>query len=128
MIDVEVLTKQMIQKDKNIFPGLMSVGAIVKLCNSVWFAHNSYRTHPQMKRSFANGNDSYCCHAELNALAKVPRQSRNKVQLYVFRVLRNGTLTMGKPCTICQKYLFYQGVKQNNIYYTDWNGDWQRMS
>src|SRR3990167_2134544 len=111
MINVETLTKQMIKEDKNIFPGLMSVGAIVKLCKSVWFAHNSY-----------------CCHAELNALAKVPRQARNKVELFVFRSLRNGTLTMSKPCCICQQYLFKEGVKSKNIYFTDWCGKWQRMS
>jgi len=61
-------------------------------------------------------------------LAKVPRQARNKVELFVFRSLRNGTLTMSKPCCICQQYLFKEGVKSKNIYFTDWCGKWQRMS
>ena len=48
----------------------------------------------------------------------------NKV-VHVARFLRDGTVTMAKPCYFCQKYLRSNGV--TSVKYTDWDGQWQKM-
>lgn len=66
-------------------------------------------------------------HAEMDAVMKVPRSSRARAKVFVFRFLKNGKLSMAKPCKMCQGFLEEQGVKVQNVYFTDWNGEWQRL-
>ena len=45
--------------------------------------------------------------------------------VYVSRFLSDGTATMARPCSFCQKCLYESGIKR--VRYTDWTGKWQKM-
>ena len=115
---------------KEQFPSNKCVVAFACINKHVWVGNNSKKSHPQMQKHYRNGMENSCHHAEFSALAKVPRQSRHKAEIYVVRFLRNGDVTMAKPCLKCQQYLLDNGVNFKNVYYTDWiwAGKWSRLS
>lgn len=61
-------------------------------------------------------------HAEVDAINVDVKSSD---VLYVFRVRRDGRLTMAKPCSDCAYKIGLAGIKK--VYYTDWDGTWQRL-
>ena len=83
--------------------------------------NNMCKTHPLMhqynpnRHKFATGT-----HAEVQAMIGVERQHIRGADLYVVRVLKNGSLTMAKPCLICQRVMEAMGIR--NVYYTTANG------
>jgi len=101
--------------------------AYAVLGKSFFIGTNRRKTHPEALRVFPNGNDSSWLHAEIDVVMKVPRDSRASVKLFVVRFLKNGDITMAKPCPMCQDYLNKQGVNLNNVWYTDWCGKWRRL-
>ena len=94
------------------------VTAIAELGKSRWVATNRIGSHPASPRC--------ATHAEVAVMGKIPRQSREKVILRVYRTRRDGTIGMAKPCVFCQAYLFRQGIKNSNVYWTNNNGEWER--
>lgn len=52
-------------------------------------------------------------------------EARPSDVLYVVRFLADGTVTMAKPCELCQNMINSYGVKK--VYYTDWEGNWNRL-
>lgn len=101
------------------------LAAVAIIGKTSWFGNNNRKSHPRMVKKFSNGQENSCCHAEVSALLKVPRRCRHMVELYVVRFLRNGKVTMAKPCVMCQRYLKQHKIK--HIYYTNWDGGWDRM-
>jgi len=116
---------QSLSKTYDLRPAGKLVIAVAILGKSRYLGVNEYRTHPDMYSLKASGIVVCYVHAEQRAIAKVPRQSRSKVSLYVFRVLKSGGLTMAKPCPLCQIYLQREGVE--DIHYTDWSGAWRSL-
>lgn len=94
------------------------VTAIAELGHSRWVATNRPGTHPCCPR--------FATHAEVAVMGKIPRQCRENVIIRVYRVRRDGSIGCAKPCKHCQLYLFREGVRNKNIYWTDDNGIWMR--
>ena len=78
----------------------------------------------KFRRRFRNTRAfGYEVHAEvdlINKLDKVPER------IFVARFLKDGNLTMARPCPHCQCFLRHKGVKR--VFYTSWDGSWQEMS
>lgn len=125
-----IINDLFVLSDKKDFPSGKMVVAIAILGRSVFVGKNGRKTHPAYVREHRNGDKSACYHAECSAIAKVPRQSRHSVRLYVVRFLRNGSISMAKPCNLCQDYLKQNGIEVKNIFYSDWewNGTWKRLA
>ena len=72
-------------------------------------------------------------HAEVDAVNNLPfTDKRNKVNLFVFRTNKKGNvLTMSKPCDNCMCYIHknmaLKGYRLHRIYYTDFEGDLNRI-
>lgn len=94
----------------------VTVTAIAELGKSRWVATNRIGSHPASPRC--------ATHAEVAVMGKIPRQSRNKVILRVYRTKRDGTIGIAKPCLYCQVYLFREGINSKNVYWTDEEGKW----
>ncbi len=59
-------------------------------------------------------------HAEVDAIAKLPYQHRNKAYaIYIYRFDNQGRPALAKPCIICQTLIKTIGIK--HIYYTTAN-------
>jgi hypothetical protein len=123
MINLNDIRNTLFQISKKDFPAGKMVAAVAVRGKTTWFGANSRRSHPRMVRKFRNGEEGSCCHAEVNALLQVPRQCRPNIELYVIRFLRNGAITMAKPCDYCQDFLEENNVPFRNVFYTDWNWD-----
>lgn len=109
------------------------VGCIIVYKNSVisvGYNKNS-KTHPLQKkynnyRGF-DTNASKCnnsLHAECAALSKIKYYDIDwkKVNVFVYRIRKDGTKGMAKPCQACEELIKDMGIK--NVYYsTDigWN-------
>jgi cytidine deaminase len=80
------------------------------------------------KANLVRGLDAPGICAEERVLRNLPRcaMGGNRV-MYVARVLRlDGSASMAKPCSKCQRLLARAGIKK--VYYTNWDGNWQKMS
>jgi len=107
-------------------PGKAHVCACAIKGRTFWLGYNKQKSHPSAKREYKHkGTESCFLHAEIDAIVKVPRDTRAKIKLFVFRFLKDGTLSMAKPCDMCQNYLKQQGIK--NVIYTNWGGQWTRL-
>ncbi len=84
---------------------------------------NSYKTSPSALRTCYDGDAVAAQHAELAVLSAYNATPRDT--LYVVRFAHDGTLTMAKPCPMCQKAIETYGV--GKVYYTNWEGDWVRL-
>lgn len=61
-------------------------------------------------------------HAESLALYRAKGKGDT---LVVVRILKNGSLTMSAPCSLCFAYAKRCGIKR--IFFSDWNGSIQEM-
>lgn len=75
-----------------------------------------------LRRYEDNGKTIQTIHAEVALVLKM-RQAPPKIN--VVRFLKNGTVTMAKPCIHCQNFLRHRGVKL--VRYTNWDGEWEEM-
>lgn len=126
MFDFTLIKKQALSRPKSEFPNNKVMASVALLGNSRFVGFNNFKTHPSMLKMCRDSSIESCScnHAEVSALAKVPRQCRHKVELYVMRFLANGNVSMAKPCSRCEKYLQENDVDFRNVFYTDWNGEW----
>ena len=62
-------------------------------------------------------------HAEMSVLHAC--NGRKGDTLFVVRFLSDGSITMAKPCPLCEQMIKDHGIRK--VYYTDWNGEWQRL-
>lgn len=84
---------------------------------------NTYKTHPLMYR-FSKDHTKICLHAEIDALVRLSaRYGLTDLQdfgfdVYVARVLKDGTTALAKPCGTCMGALVGLGINYNHIYWT----------
>ena len=96
------------------------------------FAAAAQKTGGVKKLAFGNNStDAYfgmnSRHAEMDVLRKINvkyfQKSREKLDLYVIRITKNGTMAESKPCMYCIKMLATSGINIKWIYYSTDNGD-----
>jgi len=83
---------------------------------------NERATAKFFRRYDDSGNVSQTIHAEVALVLKM-RRAPDKIN--VVRFLKDGTVTMAKPCAHCQNFLRLRGVK--TVRYSNWNGEWEEM-
>ena len=96
------------------------LGAVVFNKSKTSVGWNSYKTHPNLRHY-----EYPCLHAEAHAMIKFGLDNCNGCDILVTRILRNGSLTMAKPCNECQQLMRTYGIR--NTYYTDWQGQVKRL-
>lgn len=76
---------------------------------------NSYKSHTLQAR-FAKNPEQICIHSEIAAIAKALRFTKGKplykYNLYVARLLADGSTGIAKPCAGCQSAILEFGIKQ----------------
>lgn len=83
---------------------------------------NRNKTHPRAVRTFEDNSQAACLHAEMDALiAAQPGDT-----LEVLRWLKDGRLTMAKPCEHCQKWIRESRIRK--VRYTNWEGQWETLT
>lgn len=78
---------------------------------------NILKTHPLLVKY----TNFPFLHAESSCIIHHGMDNCYGCDLYITRVKKNGTMTMAKPCDICQALMMEVGIK--NFYYTDWSGN-----
>jgi len=63
-------------------------------------------------------------HAEVDLVLNL-RHGPPPEKIHVVRFLKDGTLTMARPCIHCQNFLRHAGVRR--VRYTNWDGQWEEM-
>ena len=120
------LTENKLKKIKNIAlsngDDFHVVAVLVRKKSIVKIKANAQQNHPKFKRVYKDKVESYQLHAEMNVL----RFSRPGDIIYVFRFLKDGTITMAKPCVFCQGFILKYGIKE--VYYSDWNGNLKKLT
>lgn len=88
---------------------------------------NCQKTHPLQRELNRERFDvdpiNHWKHAELSALLPIMNRKDiewNKVKLYIYRELKNGTKAMSRPCPACSRLIRELGIKK--VYYTTDNG------
>ena len=84
---------------------------------------NKYKTHPLMYQ-FSKDHNKICLHAEIDVLLQLIGWTGQYTgvlnltnwDIYVARVLKDGTPALAKPCDTCMGALNYFGIR--NIYHT----------
>lgn len=76
-------------------------------------------------RKAKDGTRIFSVHAELDLLLELQRTGKRvPKKITVVRFLKNGELSMSRPCLGCRKYLRAAGVEQ--VKYSDWNGNFKQ--
>ena len=89
---------------------------------------NQNKTHPIQKyynryRDFVNDNGTLDkLHAEIDCISKIKYMDIkwDKVKIFVYREMFDGSMGMARPCPACMQYMKDMGIK--NIYYTTNDG------
>ena len=97
--------------------------AFVKNKNSYYWGVNSSRLSAKFERKYPDGSFGYRIHAEMDLIRKFPPGALRQVN--VIRFKKDGSVTMSKPCTHCQRFMKAHGVKK--VRYTNWDGEWEEM-
>lgn len=99
------------------------IGCVIVLGNKVVASTcNTEKGHPVQNeynryRGFYDGVGKL--HAEIRALAQIKHLNlpSNKLEVYIWRCLKDGTLALARPCPACRAALIDAGIR--HIYYTD---------
>ena len=90
---------------------------------------NMDRTHTAQatynKWRFKEHSNNYLpekCHAEIACLSKIKYLDIDfdKIHLYIYRELKDGTIAMSKPCRACMAAIKQLGIK--HLHYTTYDG------
>lgn len=68
------------------------------------------KTHPQMQK-FCRQRHTLGLHAEVHCAIGVPMADLDGAELYVARVLRDGSTALARPCGVCREFLRSVGVR-----------------
>ena len=83
---------------------------------------NLKKTHPYL----AKYTEYPYLHAESHVVLSYGIDNCKGLDIYVTRVLKDGTLTMAKPCKVCMRILREVGIR--NVFYTNWYGKTETIS
>lgn len=116
--------------------GSFRLASLVVIGKSMFVGTNHYKTHPELLMEDKHSGEHYSSHhAEMDALLKAKRalgtsfdRHVKKMKLFVLRVDRRGNITMAKPCRHCERKLMNAGLLRKNIYFTNYNGEWETMN
>jgi len=88
---------------------------------------NSNKTHPLQKEynkeRFDCDYTPHYIHAEIHALSSLLNDDSinwKKVHIYIYRIYKNSSYGLARPCLSCMKLIKHLGIK--NIHYTTNNG------
>ena len=101
---------------------LQKMGAvIVKRKRVLGEGQNSRKTHP-LQRRFSNHDLKTAIHAEIAAIVDALRnheiEELRGSEIFVARIMKNGSTGKAKPCTSCQKALDEYGISA--VYWTEY--------
>jgi deoxycytidylate deaminase len=70
------------------------------------------KSHP-LQQKYARGIDfTMGLHAEVDSCLGVSRNELEGAELYVARILKDGTTALSKPCEVCYRFLVNVGIKK----------------
>ena len=85
---------------------------------------NGRKSHPLQRYynafRFSDERANHLMHAEIDAIVKAKEFLGDDTSIYVYRVLRNGTTAMCRPCVGCLRALKDYGIKR--VFYTTGDG------
>ncbi len=105
--------------DFHVAAGLFRRGKLVKLETNGGF----HRSATRYLWSLEFEKTEHVC--ESHAETKVIKNAKPGDKVVVLRFLKDGSITMAKPCSICQLKLKQVGL--TNVVYTNWEGEFQRL-
>jgi deoxycytidylate deaminase len=73
---------------------------------------NSYKTDPTMLRYYSRVADWTGLHAEMAAIKGLRPEQIEGSTIFIFRLLRDGTQGLARPCQACCRYLADWGVRR----------------
>lgn len=82
---------------------------------------NTHKTHPRFSRTYKDGQEGHCMHAEMNVL----RFAKPGDEIEVLRFKKSGGWGMAKPCRHCVKHLGEAGIKK--VRFTNRQGEWELL-
>jgi len=89
---------------------------------------NSEKTSPRYRRLCPDGNVAYARHAEMHALDQLPHDVNPcRLKVHVYRYDSRGNRRMAKPCKDCTYRLLSMGIRPRNIWFSNTNGEMERM-
>ena len=95
---------------------------------TLFIGKNSDKTSPRYKKLLPDGAVSYSTHAECNAMDKLPHDvNPSRLKVYVYRYGARGELRMARPCKDCMYRLLSIGIKPKNIWFSNPDGDIERV-
>jgi deoxycytidylate deaminase len=128
-------------KDKKIFETLKALAissegigssrhaaVIMRRGKIVSFGVNSTKSHPFQKQYSRNSNCIYFhaeTHSIYNALKNISIDELAKCDIYVLRVIKNGTVSESCPCIGCKKAIAAFNIK--NVFYSDNTGSFKSL-
>lgn len=83
-----------------------------------YIGYNQLKTHP-FQEKFKRNSKSLYLHAEIDAIVNAlrARPDIRGADMYVARVLKDGTPALAKPCEGCERALIHFGIK--NVEWTE---------
>ncbi len=94
-------------------PSRFRLGAVLVKRNRVlsvgW--NNMSKSHP-LQQKYCDHDHALGLHAEVHSCLGVSLPELNGANMYVARVLRDGTLALAKPCRVCQRFLISVGIRK----------------
>lgn len=91
-------------------------------------ATNDGKSSPEFRMLYEDRSVAHHGHAETRAIQKAGKRSNlSGAKVYVHRVLASGKVSMARPCKHCQEFMRRKGVKMRNVWYTNWEGAYERM-
>lgn len=118
------LAVNMAQKSSSRF----RLGAVLAKKNRVISTgyNDMSKTHTLMQKYNRDKSWTPGLHAEVDACIGQSPLDMSYADLYVVRILKNGSIAMAKPCKICHSFLTAVGIRR--VFYSLKGGDWEEWT
>ena len=83
------------------------------------------KTHPLQQKFSLDKSFTLGLHAEVHTCIGVSAADLLGADLYVARILRDGSIALAKPCNVCTKFIQDVGIRR--VYFTKENGELEVM-
>ena len=87
----------------------------------IYIGINSSKQDLRFARRVKDGSLISSLHAEMDALKHTQPGDRLEVR----RFLKDGSMTMARPCVYCQRHIHKSGITR--VTYTNWKGEFVRL-